>query len=254
MRLLLLPLLTFALASCGKSNVSVTQHGRFDGQAMAVANLRGNIDAYAPAVGQAPDEYTVTQTTPARNVRTDIRVDRRSRTLTVCPAPANARVSSVGPGDCPQTEGELINYIVRVPRGVRAYLSTISGSVHVTDVSGPVDAHVRNGDIKLQIPSYGNASTGNGNVVVMFGDANWPGTLHFSAERGDVEVWVPATADAAADLHTDHGTIFTDFDLRGSSNQGAETIVGKIGKGGDHGINVRVSNGSIRLLKLTPQM
>ncbi len=88
----------------------------------------------------------------------------------------------------------------------------------------------------------------------MFGDAQWPGTLHFSAERGDVEVWVPATADANVDLHTDHGTIFTDFNLRGSASGNVETIVGAIGRGGSRKIDVRVTNGSIRMLKLTPQM
>jgi len=217
---------------------------------MSVLNTRGNIEVYAPAFGQPADQYAVTQTTAANTMSTRVTVGRTG--LTVCPrAPRSSTSKQSG---CFEGRAIPIDYIVRVPKQARVSLFTADGSIHVTDVFGPVEARVRQGDIKIQIPSYADAATQYGNVTVMFGDAHWPGTLHFSAERGDVEVWVPATADARVDLHADHGTIFTDFDLRGSSSHGSETIVGSIGHGGTHAIDVRVTNGSIRLLKLTPQM
>jgi len=235
---------------------------------MTVANLRGNVDAYAPAVGEPADTFTVTEMAKDPDaVQTAILVNDTKLTLCnrarvhdrwrdqVLPFFLKALATEKATATlCARPTLTPVDYIVRVPRQARAEISTVSGSVHVTDVSGPVDVRVRNGDIKLQIPSYGDASTQNGSIVAIFGDAHWPGTLHFSTERGDVEVWVPATADASVDLHTDRGTIFTDFELRGSSNQAGETIVGSIGKGGQRRVNVRVTNGSIRLLKLTPQM
>ncbi|MBV8726569.1 MAG: DUF4097 family beta strand repeat protein [Candidatus Eremiobacteraeota bacterium] len=243
--LLLLPLLSLS-AGCAHRQFSTTQTGRFDGKVMNVLNQRGNIYAYAPAIGQPANQYTFTQGSVSRGVHTMVKGDAVA--LTICPQ-AGTRQDTCAQGPEPN-----VDYTVRVPKQARASLFTANGSIHVTDVSGPVDARVRSGDIKIQIPSYADASTQNGNVTVMFGDPQWPGTLHFSSDHGDVEVWVPATADASVYLHTDHGTIFTDFNLRGSSKGSAETIVGTIGQGGSRKVDVRVSNGSIRMLKLTPQM
>ncbi|MFN2528764.1 MAG: hypothetical protein ABR584_08600 [Candidatus Baltobacteraceae bacterium] len=161
----------------------------------------------------------------------------------VCP------IACPPPGNAPRAD-----VLVRVPNGVRAELKARNGDIHVSDVVGPVDAVDEQGDIKIQIPSYANARTKTGNVSVLFGDVNWPGDLHFAAGHGDVEVYVPATADARVDLRTEHGIIFTDFDLHGKSHGDRESIVGRIGKGGSHAVIVRVGFGNIRLLRLVPQM
>jgi hypothetical protein len=89
---------------------------------------------------------------------------------------------------------------------------------------------------------------------VYIGSTNWPGTLHFSAQQGDVEVWINATANFHARMHSDQGTIFTDFGLRGTSQGQSETIDGQVGTPAAHGIDIEVHNGSIRLLQLKPQM
>ena len=246
--LLLLPLV-IAISGCGPRQISVTQSGHFSGSIMSVVNQHGDIYAYAPAIGEPADKYTVTQASASKGAQTAVKIDRLQ--LTVCPKPTGvhhlAEVCSAG-------LAPSVDYTVRIPKQARASLFTNNGAIHATDVAGPVDARVHTGDIKIQIPSYADAAAQDGNITVMFGDAQWPGTLHFSTERGDVELWVPATADADVALHTDHGTIFTDFNLRGTSNGNAETIVGSIGRGGNRKVDVHVTNGSIRMLKLTPQM
>jgi len=247
--LLLLLSTLLAGAGCGPRQFSVAKTGRFDGNLVSILNVQGNVYAYAPAFGQPPNQYTITQMSASRDVRTVIKAN--PVVLTACPQLKPAGASETA---CSESRVPPIDYVVRVPKQARVSLFTANGSIHATDVAGPVDARARNGDIKIQIPSYADAATQNGNITVMFGDAQWPGTLHFSSEHGDVEVWVPATADADVDLHTDHGTIFTDFNLRGSSNQSAETITGPIGRGGSRKVDVHVTNGSIRMLKLTPQM
>ncbi len=54
-------------------------------------------------------------------------------------------------------------------------------------------------------------------------------------------------------LHTENGTLFTDFGLRGVSNRASETIEGDINGGGMQRIDVETLNGAIRLLRLQPQ-
>ncbi|MBV9403685.1 MAG: DUF4097 family beta strand repeat protein [Candidatus Eremiobacteraeota bacterium] len=247
LRLLLLPAL-LVLASCGNHQFTVTHTGRFDGRTMNVLNEHGTIYAYGPAFGQPPNQYTVSQVSTFKNARTNIKITQSD--LTICPA----ALRQPPQGACLKSPTPPIDYTVRVPKQAHLSLFTANGSIHATDVTQPVDARVRTGEIKIQIPSYANAATEEGNITVLFGDAQWPGTLHFSTERGDIEVWVPATADADVNLHTDHGTIFTDFNLRGTSSGDTETIAGSIGRGGNRKVDVHVTNGSIRMLKLTPQM
>ena len=104
------------------------------------------------------------------------------------------------------------------------------------------------------VPGYAQASAGTGNVTVYMGATSWPGTLKFSSRHGDVEVWINATAHFNVRMHTDRGTIFTDFLLRGTSKGFAETIDGNVGTASTHGIDIEARNGSIRLLQLKPQI
>jgi hypothetical protein len=66
-------------------------------------------------------------------------------------------------------------------------------------------------------------------------------------------VWINENAAFDVHLHTDRGTLFTDFDLRGTSQGGSETIDGRVNGGGSHGIDIETSAGQIRLLRLHPQ-
>ena len=228
------------LVGCAPGGEATTQTGLLSGGTLSVQNTTGNIEAFPPAAGDAFDKYTIVTTRPAHSsATTTVKNDPASKTLTVQRTgdPANA-----------------VNLLARVPKGTHAVVQTQNGSLHISDVEGTVDAINTDGDIKVQIPGYANARTVNGNLSILFGDANWPGTLHFATQRGDIEVYVPATANAKLDLHTDAGTIFTDFNLRGTASGSAETILGTIGSGGPRTVEVRVGYGNIRVLKLLPQM
>lgn len=224
-----------ALAACGGERSTITKTGSLRAGSIAVTAMRGKIEAYPPAAGEPKDRYT----------------------LAVYPRGAGAPVLndvSSSSAHAFTASGGAADVLVRVPQGVRAVLRTVNGDIHVSDVNAPVDAAAQDGSIKIQIPSYADARTQHGNISATIGDIHWPGTLHFSSDAGDVEVWIPAVANAEVDLHTDHGTIFTDFNLRGSASGQAETITGAIGTGGARRVVVRAKNGNVRLLKLVPQM
>ncbi|PZR57351.1 MAG: hypothetical protein DLM50_06445 [Candidatus Meridianibacter frigidus] len=242
-------LLLLLTAACGDKPASI-QTGKLTGGTMVVMNSNGNVEAYPPAFGQARDQYTVTETTTQPDVQTRIRWNAKKKVLTVCPERRAAPQTAA----CPPSADVRADYIVRVPHGVRAIIETSHGTLHVSDIDGSIEAVNQEGDIKIQVPGYAQASTGSGNISATFGDAQWPGTLAFSAVRGNVEVYVPAQARAHVRLHTGRGTIFTDFELRGTSNGNSETIAAPINGGGARSIVVHVLDGDIRLLKLTPQM
>jgi|GEM_PF-788259 len=237
---LLAVVLPILLCACSTDKNAVVQTGTLDSGTLRVILGRGKIEAYPPAAADSKNRYTISAKSASM---AGIAVIRNARVLTTCP------VSCPPPRDAPS-----MDLLVRVPGGVRTQLNVSNGDILVSDVPGPVDAVDAEGDIKIQIPSYANARTGTGNISVLFGDVNWPGDLHFHSGRGDVEVYVPATANARVDLHTEHGIIFTDFDLHGKAHGDSETILGKIGTGGTHAVIVRVGTGNIRLLRLVPQM
>ena len=222
-------------AGCSGERNAITKQGSMSSGSIAVTAERGKIEAYPPAAADPKNRYSLVVYPRASGVPVINDV-----------ATANAHAFTAA--------GAAADVLVRVPAGVRVTLNTADGDIHVSDVNAPVDARAVYGNIKIQIPSYANASTHRGNVSATIGDVKWPGMLHFSSMQGDVEVWLPAIADASVDLHTDNGTVFTDFDLHGTARGRAETIVGTVGGGGNRRVVVRVKTGNIRLLKLVPQM
>jgi hypothetical protein len=231
-------LLISALTACGSSGAVTRSIGSLPpGSRMVVRIARGELDAYKPLTGDPPGRYTLA-TSSNDGVPSAPSVTRTGKTLSASlTAGANAN-----------------EFLVRVPGGVSLDASSGDGDVNVTDITGVATAHADNGNVKVMVEGYARASANNGNVTVYMGSTDWPGTLHFSSDRGDVEVWINATANFHVTMHTDRGTIFTDFPLRGTSSGLSETIVGNVGDSNAHSIDILAHNGSIRLLQLKPQI
>jgi hypothetical protein len=231
---LLLPLVVFA--GCAATPPAVKESGVFPPGATIVArNIKGNIDAYAPERGQPADQYTVAAYGPPQSV-------------TVMKAHLLITARATQPG---------VNFLLRGPKGGSMDLSTQQGDIHVGDFEGIVNAHTDRGNVAMLIPQYGSASIGTGNMSVIFASTNWPGTLRFTVRNGNVELYVNEHAQARIHLHTDNGTLFTDFPpatLRGTSHGTNETLDGTINGGGPRAIDVAVHNGIIRVLQLKPQI
>lgn len=233
-----LPLLLcfIVLSACAAGAPSISKTGVLPaGATIVVRNIQGDINAYAPERGQPQDQYTVEAYEPANAPQPEIQVQHLLIT-------AKASV----PG---------VRFLVRGPRGGAMDLSTEKGNINVADFEGIVNAHTGNGDIKMLIPEYGNASIGTGNMSVIYAATDWPGTLHFSTQNGNVELYVNENAQSHVHLHTGNGNIFSDFPgLRGTSKGNNETIDSYINGGGPRSIDVEVGTGSIRLMQLKPQI
>lgn len=202
---------------------------------MTVRIARGIVSAYAPLVGQRNDVYTVeayaepSSTPPApriRPVRGGIEID----------APA------------------LRSLLVRVPRGVDLSVLSGGGDVNVTDISGNAYASTAAGNITMMLPGSGSALvTGKGNISVAIGAISWARPLMFLGMSGDVDVSINENARFDAFLATKDGTIFTDFDLHGTSKGSSERIVAPVNGGGRDRAYIETRRGAIRLLRLAPQ-
>ncbi len=233
------PLLLLVLAITGCSNQApyVTTVGLLSpGATMSIRSVGGTISAFAPSAGEPRDRFTISATAEKGKTQSappKLRAGRDGLTVGV-----------------PQPVGSLL---VRVPDGVALEVDSKSGDVHVTNITGAVRVRTDKGDVQIMVRSYAQASVGDGNLSSTMGSMDWPGTLHYSIGRGDAEVWVNENAKFHVRLHTDNGMLFTDFNLRGTSEGRSETIDGDVNGGGPRSIDIETQAGAIRLLKLHPQ-
>jgi hypothetical protein len=206
------------------------------GATVAVSIENGVLNAFKPAQSDPPSRFTMTA----------------SAYGDASPPPAPI-IRPRGTGITVAATGALANLLVRIPDGVDLTVDSKSGNVYVTDITGNIDVHAGAGNVKIMVPGYAQASTTTGNVDVTIGATHWPGTLHISSGNGDVTVYVPETAAFRARLHTDDGVLFTDFNLRGTSQGTNETIDAPVNGGGTFGLDLESKKGAVRLLRLTPQ-
>lgn len=233
-------LLSFlALTGCGSSLTAyATSTGTLPaGSTFAVTSAGSQIDVYKPAVGQTPSTYTVIESAVPGSYPA-------TRDLTIAPRSAKLDVAPF-----------YNQVLVRVPDRVALSIHATKGTINVTDISGPSVVSTGDGEVKIMVPGYAQASSGSGNVTVFMGATQWPGTLHFATTKGDAEVWINATAQFHIRMHTARGTIFTDFPVTGTSNGESETIDSIVGGGHPkQSIDIEVADGGIRLLQLKPQI
>ncbi|MGA8533468.1 MAG: DUF4097 family beta strand repeat-containing protein [Candidatus Tumulicola sp.] len=207
------------------------------GSTMTVRVAHATFSAFQPANGEPRNRFTIAATVASK----------------ASPPPAPRLRVIPGHGLMVQAENPLADLLVRVPDGVALVVDSRQGDVHVTGISGNTRIAAMQGDVQVLVPGYAQARVGLGNLSVTMGSTGWPGTLHFSTVRGNIEVWINENAAFDVHLHTGQGTLFTDFDLRGTSQGASETIDGHVNGGGSRAIDVETSAGTIRLLRLHPQ-
>jgi hypothetical protein len=232
---LLLPLLL--LVGCSNAAPFATTVGVLrPGATLTVRVANATVNAYQPAAGEPRNRFTIAATA-AKGAQ-----------------PAAPHLRGERGGTVVEASEPIASLLVRVPEGVQLVVDSQQGDVNVTDISGTAQIVARHGSVRVFVrDSYAQVETGEGNISVAMGAVQWPGTLHFSARHGDVEISIEETAKFRVHLVTENGTLFTDFNLRGTSNGNAETIDGDVNGGGDSAIDVRVERGSIRLLRLHAQ-
>jgi hypothetical protein len=203
---------------------------------MTLRVTQGTVNAYQPAAGEPRNRFTIAATAA-----------RGTTPLAPTIRPAPHGIVVVAPE-------RLASLLVRVPDGVSLVVNSEHGDVNVTDVSGPVSVAAAQGNLRIFLQhSFAQARVGRGNISIAMGATTWPGTLHVSTGEGDVQMSVEDKAAFTVHLYTANGTLFTDFDLRGTSRGAAETIDGPVNGGGAQRLDVATSSGSIRLLRLHAQ-
>lgn len=138
-----------------------------------------------------------------------------------------------------------VSFRLKVPKNAAVKVNTRNGEVHVTGLSGPVEADSSNGDIVAEnLGGVVQAGTTNGSIKVQVTSVLADG-IHLETTNGDIELRVPADARATIAAHWVNGG----FEATGLKPQGEtdrRRYEGKLNGGGPR-IELNTTNGRIHI-------
>ncbi len=142
-----------------------------------------------------------------------------------------------------------VQFVVRVPEGVRVDLNTVNGSLEVTGVTTEVRARTVNGSITAR--SAGGpvrASTVNGSINVSMGSVRSTEDLEYETVNGAITIELPASFGAQLELSTVNGRVTTEFPITVSGTLSPKRLRGTVGDGSTR-LRASTVNGSVTLRK-----
>jgi DUF4097 and DUF4098 domain-containing protein YvlB len=128
---------------------------------------------------------------------------------------------------------------------------TASGDVTITDVSGRVDAATASGEMKVRnVTGTVSAKSASGNVDVQLARLEGTGNMEFASASGDVRVSAPADLDGNVQMSSATGGVRTDFPLQVERSEygPGERASGRLG-GGSRNLRISSASGNVSLLR-----
>jgi hypothetical protein len=143
-----------------------------------------------------------------------------------------------------------VEFIVRLPAGVKIDASTVNGAVEVDGATSNVVARTVNGTVEAK-SSGGpvSAHTTNGDIIVRSPALSSDHT-EYTTTNGSITVELGGSVNADVDMRTVNGRLSSDFPLTVEGSFSPRRLHATLGKGGAT-LRLSTVNGSIRLRKLS---
>jgi hypothetical protein len=225
------------------------------GQWITVRNLNGDITV-EPASG---DRVEVTATKSWRRgdpslVRFEVKkFGANDQSVVVC-AVWNEnticdenRYSSRSSGNRSSSNDTRVDFVVKVPRGVRVHVNSVNGTLSVDGATSEVRAGTVNGNVEAY--SSGGpvaASTVNGNVRVRMGQMSGREDLNYSTVNGNIIVEFGGDLNADLEMSTVNGSFTTNFPIQISGRLNPRHLRTTVGEGGRR-VKLTTVNGNVEL-------
>jgi hypothetical protein len=197
----------------------------------------------------------------ASNARIDVVASAQGFTVCAVNAAETRDVSQTGcipgPGSPLNTDAQ-VDFIVRVPAGVRFVGRTVNGKIEARALHGDTEVHTVNGDVDLSTTGAAAVDTVNGSIVAALAQPDSPcvrtprrpsvcafaGAFH--TVNGNITLSVPACASANVQGKTLYGNVSSDFPLSVRSESAGASVQGNL-QHGKKELQLSTVNGSIRL-------
>lgn len=144
-----------------------------------------------------------------------------------------------------------VDYTIHVPRHAHLnHLSTVNGTLSVTESEGIGDLHTVNGNIEIYGGS-GNvhARTTNGDVYLEWKHAADAHGAVAETTNGSVLLAIPADTKASLEARCRNGSFSSDLPFRMMGEDEPRVLHGRLGRGGVP-IHLGTVNGAIRVVEL----
>jgi hypothetical protein len=176
--------------------------------------------------------------------------------VTICavyPTPRGARRENTcrpgGGQNSVQNNDVRVEFVVRVPAGVRFAGHTVNGSIAAASLRSDVHAETVNGAVDIETTGAARATTVNGGITARVGQSRLPGDVHYETVNGDIVLELPAGLNADFRASTVNGRIDSDFPMMVTGQISRRSLRGTIGTGGPE-LRASTVNGSVRLRQL----
>jgi hypothetical protein len=138
----------------------------------------------------------------------------------------------------PQDRGS--NLMLQVPANASLQLRTMSGgNIEVTGISGEIDADDMNGSITLRnVSGAVLAHSLNGAVTATLDRVTPDKPMSFTSMNGKIDVTLPGDTKARLRLKTDHGSVYSDFDMKMEPDASKPVVEDSRGQGGKYRIRM----------------
>lgn len=133
----------------------------------------------------------------------------------------------------------------------RLRAKSVSGDVIVRDVKGPVDISSVSGSVRARgVAGAVSAKSMSGDVEVALTQLEGEGVMQFSSMSGSVRLKLPSALDASIEMSTSTGSLKTDFPLHVESRRygPGRQAHGQIGKGLRH-LRLKSYSGDVSLMR-----
>jgi len=249
---------SFAVAHAAQSSSDDFHwNGRVEqGQAIEIKGINGDVRAES-SPGNEVEVTAVKMGRRSDAKEVEIRVLQHGGGVTICAVypssdPNRPNGCEAGSNWSSHTHNNdvRVDFVVRVPQGVRFTGYTVNGDIQTGALGSDVDASTVNGSINVAAAGVARARTVNGSISASLGRANWSGPLKFETVNGGITLDLPSDTSAEVHAETLNGEIMTDFPLSIMGSISRRKLNGTIGSGGRE-LSLKTVNGSIKLHRST---
>ncbi len=221
------------------------------GKTLSIRNINGNVDATA-ARGNQIEVTGVKHARRGNPEHVQVKVEQTSDGVVICTIYPNQRGDGCedrrSSGHSDDDNDVSVDFTVRLPASILFAAHTVNGNVRAKGLKADVEIQTVNGDVDVQTDGFAEASSVNGEVNVVMGQANWNGSAHYHSVNGGVSVTLPASASTDVRASTVNGDIESEFPLTVQGKFGPRSVRGTIGSGG-RSLAIETVNGSIHIRK-----
>ncbi|MES1262109.1 MAG: DUF4097 family beta strand repeat-containing protein [Acidobacteriota bacterium] len=136
--------------------------------------------------------------------------------------------------------GAGANISIQVPANASLNLKTLNGGqIDVTGVNGEIEVDNLNGPITLKnVSGSVVAHSLNGPVTASLDKVSPDKAMSFTSLNGQIDVTLPGDTKARVRLKTDHGSVYSDFDMKMEPDAAKPVVEDSRGQGGKYRIRV----------------